>query len=87
MPETPDTLSVGDVISIAENEQLGVSWDGEYVIEEAMDRGGWFIIARRLNDDGSFSLINEVIYFHQCPGYKNSITSSKIVRRMTRIFV
>jgi len=87
MPETPETVSVGDVISIAENEQIGVSWFGEYVVEEAMDRGGWFVTARRLNADGSFSLGNEVIYFHQCPGYKNSVISLKVVRRMTRIFV
>lgn len=86
MSKTPDTLSVGDVIIMDENKCLNAT-SGKYVIEEAMDRGGWFVTARKLSDDGSFSLSNPVIYFHQCPGYNNSLASPTVVGHMTRIFV
>lgn len=80
------SVSVGDVICLKGNDCQDAS-SGEYVVEEAMDRGGWFVTARKLNGDGSFSLNNTVIFFHQCPGYNNSLIEPEIVGHMTRIFV
>lgn len=79
-------VSVGDVICLEGNEYQDAS-SGEYVVEEAIDRGGWFISARKLKDNGCFALNNPVIYFHQCPGYTNSFVAPNVVRHMTRIFV
>ncbi len=87
--KTFEMVSVGDVISLDEDECLMFknSLPGEYVVEEARGQGDWFVLARKLGEDGCFCSSNPTIYFHQCSGYINSLISPKIVRHMTRIFV
>lgn len=89
MATTFEFLSVGDVISLSEEEChiFDNASSGEYVVEETNDSGGWFVRARKLNVDGSFSNTGCVIHFHQCSGYINSFISPNVIGQMTRIFV
>ena len=91
MGTTPNLVTAGDVISLSEEEChiFENASPGEYVVEEAKERGGWYVIARKLNPDGCFSRTNPIICFNQCPGYYNSLVSPFVIpnRRMTRVFV
>lgn len=88
-------VRVGDVIELNDSECRVVSNNlpyehmaiGEYVVEEATNRGGWEVKARKLDDKGEYSHLGLSIRFYQSPGYKHSLTSVKIVRRMVRVFV
>ncbi len=86
--EKKDQVITGDVILLDYDECaiLGTVSPGEYVVEDAMDNGGWMVQARQLNlriynPEGQF------IRFHQCPGYTNSLPSIKVVGHMKRIFI
>jgi hypothetical protein len=85
-----DHVGVGDVIliQIGEHRTLGVS-EGEYVVEDAQQRGGWTVTARQLTSKGEYISTNPLIQFRQCSGYTNSILGSFILvtRRMKRVFI
>ncbi len=84
-----DRVVVGDVIRLYKDEceLLGGCPVGEYVVESARDSGGWKVCARKLDAKGKYCADNLMIQFHQCPGYKRSLSTVKLVRHMTRTFV
>lgn len=85
-----DHVGIGDVILIQTGEHriLGVP-KGEYVVEDARQRGGWTVTARKLTSKGKYISNNPSIRFHQCSGYKDSLIGNLILvtRRMKRVFV
>ena len=84
-----DKLLVGDVIflDVNECESVGAVEPGEYVVTDAFEKGGWYVLAKRLDENGKYKALSHLINFHQCDGYKHVLKSAKVVRRMRRIFV
>lgn len=87
--ESTVLVSVGDVIDLGYEDckVLKNASRGLYVVEEAIQSGGWFVLARRLDENGFFASRNPSIEFHQCPGYIDSLLSPVVVGHMIRIFV
>lgn len=87
--EWRDRVVVGDVIYLMADECLVVenAVMGEYVVEEAYDSGGWSVRARKLTVHGGYVCNNLLVQFHQCPGYKNSLSKIRFIRCMTKIFI
>lgn len=85
-----DRVEIGDVIMIQKGESriLDVP-EGDYVVEDAQQLGGWTVMARKLSLKGKYKHDNLRIQFHQCPGYNDSLIGNFIlvVRHMKRVFV
>lgn len=85
-----DHVEVGDVVAIQKGESriLNVP-EGNYVVEDAQQLGGWTVMARKLSPKGKYIYDNPIIQFRQCPGYKDSLIGNFILvlRRMKRVFV
>lgn len=83
-------LSIGCVIML-DQEQCNIvdtaEYNREYVVEHTEHRGGRYVMARLLTDDGKYHSNNKTINFYQSPGYKNTLDMVLIVRFMKRIFV
>lgn len=85
-----DHVEIGDVVTVQKGESriLNVP-EGDYVVEDAQQRGGWTVTARKLSPEGRYIHDNPIIQFRQCPGYEDSLVGNFIlvIRRMKRMFV
>ncbi len=82
-------LMMGDVIILDDDEceLVGATCPGKYLVEDAMESGGWFVQACKLDSDDKYCEENQPIAFHQCDGYKNVLKRARVVGCMQRVFV
>lgn len=80
-----DKAEVGDVIVIPSEP------NSKYVVEEAKkflpdgaDYFGWYVVARRLNPNGTYYQHGHEIKFFQSGGYKPTIPQVEVVGKMIK---
>ncbi len=81
--------TIGCVIQLSEDDCKIVSTvhPGEYVVEDARDKGGWYVEARKLDNDGKYDRTGELVNFYQSDGYIKYLPMVYITRFMSRVFV
>lgn len=88
LPSLSTQVSVGAIILLSDDEtQILSCSSGEYVVEEAEFRCGWYVRARKLDKVGRYKGSNEEVQFYQDSGYLKYLPRVRVVGKMKKTFV
>jgi hypothetical protein len=88
-PYDTGQVQVGDVIFISKSDCDAIRCNtvGRYVVEQSDLRGGWWVVARLLDENGVYDPSGCQIDFYQDTGYLRYLPLVRVVGKMKQTFV